>query len=486
MLIESSAAPAVFSIFEELSRIPRGSFHIDAVSDWLVAFAESHGLQAIQDADKNVIVIKQADPGFEDVPGLILQGHMDMVCAKETGSTHDFTKDPLALYVEDGFLKAKETTLGADDGIAIAYALAVMTDPDVKSGRLEAVFTVNEEVGLLGAESLDTSLLTGTSMINIDSSEEGSITAGCAGGMTASVDFDMDISPSDVPAYRLTVSGLNGGHSGEQIHEGLANANLILKDLLRNLYQEVQIRLVSIQGGVADNAIPASAEALIRIPDEEHEKAEKCIATLQNLLRIRYAGIDDHIMVTLQPCSTDTAACFSDDSVARLLQFLSQAPNGVIKMSEDMEGLVETSLNLGTIRTEGAQIQLLYSLRSSVDADKEALYEHLAILAANQKGKPKRLSAYPGWKFNKDSKLQSLFREVYRSMYGKELAVRAIHAGLECGIFSGKMPGLDCVSMGPDVFDLHTTGERMSVASAERCYLFLKEIIRKFSAEIKH
>ena len=485
MVTENLKPAEVFEIFEEISRIPHGSYNIDAISDWIVAYAQTQGFQCIQDRDKNVIVIKAADEGYEDVPALIVQGHMDMVCSKEPGIEHDFTKDSLKLYVEDGFLKAKGTTLGADDGIAIAFALAAMSDSSIKTGRIEAVFTVNEEVGLLGAQSLDTSRLTGKYMINIDSAEEGHITVGCAGGLTANIKFPTEKEETKHPAYRLDISGLNGGHSGEQIDQGLANANMLLKDLLLNLNEEVDLQVSSISGGIADNAIPAHAEAVIYLSDQELEKAKKLVAMMSDLIRIRYAGIDDHIHITLLPYETKDHSFISKSSFANILNFMTDVPNGVMKMSRDIEGLVETSLNLGVIDTGEDDVTFIISIRSSVEEEKQALYERVAVIAANYKGKSEKTSEYPGWQFNQNSKLRPLFCKIYSEMYGKAMKVEAIHAGLECGIFSGKIKGLDSVSMGPDVFDLHTTTERLSIESAKRTYAFFTEILKSFSKEIK-
>ena len=481
MILKDLEPKKVFEIFEKISSIPHGSFNIDAISDWIVDFAKEHRLDYIQDDDKNVIVRRKASKGFENVPTLILQGHIDMVCSKEPDIDFDFTKDPLDLYIDGDFLKARGTTLGADDGVSVAYALALLTDTDLKCGELEAVFTVNEEVGLLGAASIAEGNIKGRYMINIDSCEENSIIVSCAGGQDAEIKFNYKKEKCNQQAYVLKVGGLNGGHSGEQINQGLGNANKILFDILTILGKSMELRVAQIEGGVADNVIPSNAEAVILLDNNECSFVEDILNALNSAYKEKYKDTDANIQISLVKSDDKYSEMIDADSLLNILSFVNEAPNGVVKMSADMEGLVESSLNFGIISTKEDYVSLIYSMRSSIDEDKKKLFELIKDITKANNGIVEDLGGYPGWEYNKDSFIRPVFMEVFNEMYGKDLRVEAIHAGLECGIFAGKIKDLDCVSMGPDVFDLHTTKERLSISSAKRTYEFLRNVIIRFS-----
>lgn len=485
MISEKLEPKKVFEIFEQIASIPHGSYNIDAISDWIVSFAKDHDLKYIQDADKNVIVIRDASAGYEDVPTLMLQGHIDMVCAKDQGVEFDFTKDPLDLYIDGDFLKARGTTLGADDGVFVAYALAILTDPDIKLGKIEGVFTVNEEVGLLGAASIDENNLTGKYMINIDSCEENSIIVSCAGGQDAEIQIAYNTEECLEPVYKIDISGLSGGHSGEQINQGLANANKVLIQVLSEINNSFDLKLSKLEGGVADNVIPSHAEALIHLSESQYNIVSDLIKSLNTSLKNEYKNTDGNIQISLFPSNEAAISVFEKDAVNKILIFVNTAPNGVVKMSEDIEGLVETSLNLGIISTEEDYVSFIYSMRSSIDSDKQALFDKLTDIAVSCDAVVENLGGYPGWEFKKESVLRPIFEKVFENTYNKKLKVEAIHAGLECGIFAGKINNLDCVSMGPDVFDLHTTTERLSISSAKRTYEFLINVLKCFSEEMK-
>ena len=485
MIIENLEPQNVFSIFKEFSAIPHGSYNIDAISDWVVDFAAKHGLYAVQDDDKNVVVRREASKGFESVPTIMLQGHLDMVCAKENDVEFDFTRDALDLYIDGDFLKARGTTLGADDGVFIAFALAILTDTSLNTGAIEAVFTVNEEVGLLGAASINPELMSGKYMINIDSPEESSIVVSCAGGQDADIILPVKKVSSNDKCYMLQVTGLKGGHSGEHINKGLANANIILTDTLHELSGTVNLKLVSVEGGVADNVIPSFASAIIQLNCTEYETVLESLSSINETLKERFNNTDDGINVSLIDIENEYEYVYDNKTTNTLISLIQTAPNGVVNMSPDIEGLVETSLNLGIISNNNDEIKLTYSLRSSIDEEKENLFSRLSAIALSHGALVKDMGSYPGWKFNKNSVLQKIFKKVYFDSYGKELRVEAIHAGLECGIFSGKIEGLDCVSMGPDVFDIHTCNERLSISSTQRSYEYLKNVLISFSEEMK-
>lgn len=475
----------VFEIFEQIASIPHGSFNVDAISDWIVEFAKKNDLECYQDKDKNVIVRRKASKGYENSPTLILQGHIDMVCSKEPDIDFDFSKDSLDLYVDGDFLKARGTTLGADDGVFVAYALALLSDESFESCELEAIFTVNEEVGLLGAASIDANKIKGHYMINIDSCEENSIIVSCAGGQDAEIKFRFKKEKCNLSAYSLKVTGLSGGHSGEQINHGLGNANEILVDILRIIAKSNELRISSIEGGVADNVIPSNCEAIIHLEADEAIFLKDIINALDYAYKEKYKDTDSGVSILLNKKESAAKEIIAGESLVNILNFVAEAPNGVVKMSGEMEGLVETSLNFGIISTEEDYVSLIYSMRSSIDKEKEKLFDLIKSIAEMNSGELTDLGGYPGWKYNKESELRPVFEEVFESMYEKKLKVEAIHAGLECGIFAGKIKNLDCVSMGPDVFDLHTTKERLSLSSAKRTYEFLKNVIKCFSEKMK-
>lgn len=462
--------------FKEMCAIPHGSGNTKMISDYLVKFAEDHNLEHYQDDANNVIIIREASEGCEDKPAVIIQGHMDMVAVSDPGKSIDMTTEGLTLIEEGDFLHADGTSLGGDDGIAVAYGLALLSDTEHSFPRLELVVTVDEEVGMLGADVIDLSPCKGTTMLNIDSEEEGYFLVSCAGGARIDMHFPMEEIPGDIGAvYKITVDGLIGGHSGTEINKGRANAIVLMGQILKKLYDaKLLIGFNDIKGGTADNAICNSCEAVILCKPIEPELFEI----------IKFEVLEKYLSVeTNARLSLDRLAQNAEDykwyknKDACICSFLTNLPNGVISMSRDIEGLVETSLNQGLISMTSEGVDLGISVRSNIDEKKKELLDTLIEVGRVHNATYKIHGEYPGWAYRKDSPLRDKMISVYREMYGKEPVVMALHAGLECGVFAKKIPGLDCVSFGPDMIDIHTTKERMSLSSAARVWEFILKVL---------
>ena len=466
----------VFTFFEEICAIPHGSGNTKQISDYLKAFAEDRSLEVYQDQWNDVIIIKEAPPGYERAEPVILQGHMDMVCEKAPGCPKDMEREGLDLMVEGDTISAKDTTLGGDDGIALAVALALLDDESLPHPRLECVFTVDEETGMDGAINIDLSMLRGRRMLNLDSEEEGVFTVSCAGGnrTTCVLPIRREVCPWE--GVEVTVSGLDGGHSGAEIHRGLGNACMLLGRALATIAEETEVRLVSVTGGLKDNAIPREAAALLVAADarEAVSAAEK----LNAVLKEEYRATDAGVTLTAIPAAAEGTP-MDADATARIISFLTCAPNGVQVMSGDIPGLVQTSLNLGILKTEEETVTAAFCVRSSVETQKAMVTQRLTHLASLCGGTASVWGDYPGWAYRADSPLRELLGEVYRAQQGKEPRVEAIHAGLECGLFAGKLPGLDCVSIGPDLEEIHTTREKMHIASVQRLWALVTETLAR-------
>ena len=476
----------VFRFFEEISAIPRGSRDTKRISDYLVAFAKERDLKVIQDEVNNVIIFQPGTPGYEESEPVILQGHMDMVCEKTSDSTHDFKNDGLELYVEDGFLKAKDTTLGGDDGVAVAMALALMDSEDIPHPPIEAVFTVDEEIGMLGAVAMDCSSLKSRLMLNLDSENEGHFLVGCAGGMMVECVFPAERRRWSGKVVSVHVNGVTGGHSGVEIQKQGANANVILGRVLYALKKKVAFNVICVDGGLKDNAITRSSRAILMLAPGEEEIFMDIIKEQQEIITKEYHKTDANMSIEgfLEVSKEDEASAAGKMPLTEacgnaVIAALRTFPWGVQKMSQDMEGLVQTSLNPGILATKEDEISLTFSVRSSVASEKEELYERLVCLTESLGGKVNRSSDYPAWEYVEDSKLRILMGDTYREMYKKEPVMEVIHAGVECGLFSEKMPGLDCVSYGPDIFDIHTPQERLSISSTKRIYEYTVEVLKR-------
>ena len=474
-ILEHLEPRGVFRFFEELCAIPHGSSNTKAVSDWLMDFARERGLEAYQDGLNNVIIIKEATSGYESAEPVILQGHMDMVCEKAPGCAKDMEKEGLDLAVDGDAVYAEGTTLGGDDGIAVAMALAILDADDIPHPRLEAVFTVDEEIGMLGATALDVSMLRGRRMLNLDSEEEGVFTVGCAGGNLTQCTLPLTRAPYAGKALTVTVGGLRGGHSGAEIDKGLGNANMLMGRLLYAASRKAELRLVEVNGGLKDNAIPRETVATLVTTDPEAVLA--VCRELDAQLKNEYRTTDPNVFVT---AAESTASLpMDDDTTRRVLCFLTCAPNGIQAMSADMPGLVQTSLNLGILKTEKDAVIASFCVRSSIDGQKQMLVERLTCMTEALGGTVEVFGDYSGWEYRPDSPLRELLVEVFAQQYGHAPRIEAIHAGVECGIFSGKLPGLDCVSMGPDLTEIHTCREKLYISSVQRLWTMVLETLKR-------
>lgn len=466
----------VFHFFEEICQIPHGSRNTKKISDYLAGFAARRNLECHQDDTNNIVIFKAASEGYENSAPVILQGHMDMVCEKAPDCQKDMEKEGLDLVLDGDTAYAKGTTLGADDGIAVAMGLALLDDETIPHPPLEVVFTVDEEIDMLGANTLDVSLLKGRRLINLDSEEEGIFTVGCAGGATTQCNLPVTREKTAGKAYTVKLSGLVGGHSGAEIHKGHGNANGLLARVLLHLAGTLDYELVSFTGGRKDNAIPVEAEAVL-VTDDGDGLSQACkefAEVLHNELRVREPGL----MLTVSPAAAGELP-MTKESRDRVLCLLTNLPNGVQVMSADIPGLVQTSLNLGVVRTEKNQLTARSLLRSSLDSEKYMLVEKITSLAARLQGCVEISNEYPGWEYTPVSPLRDLFVQVYREQYGKDPKVETIHAGLECGLFAAKLPGLDSVSLGPTLTDIHTYRERLHIASIQRTWKLVLEVLRR-------
>lgn len=475
-ILEHLEPRGVFRFFEEMCAIPHGSANTKAVSDWLMAFARERGLEAYQDQLNNVIIIKEATAGYENAPAVILQGHMDMVCEKAPDCEKDMEKEGLDLAVDGDTVYARGTTLGGDDGIAVAMALELLDADDIPHPRLEAVFTVDEEIGMLGAVGMeDVSMLRGRRMLNLDSEVEGVFTVSCAGGNLTKCTLPVRRETFGAEFLTVTVGGLRGGHSGVEIDKGLGNACMLLGRVLTACGRETALRLVSVSGGLKDNAIPREASAVVAAADAREIRA--VCARLDAELKNEYRTTDPEVFVSVRDGGAGLP--MDEDSTRRILAFLTCAPNGIQAMSADIPSLVQTSLNLGILTTGDETVDASFCVRSSVDSQKQMLVERLECLTETLGGSVGVFGDYSGWEYRSDSPLRELLVEVFTEQYGHAPKIEAIHAGVECGIFAGKLPGLDCVSMGPDLTEIHTCRERLHIASVQRLWAMVLETLKR-------
>ncbi len=468
----------VFHYFEDLTRIPHGSTNTKQISDYCVRFAKDHGLKYIQDEHNNVILFKEGTPGYEASDPVIIQGHLDMVCEKTPESTIDFMKDPLEISVDGDFVHANGTTLGGDDGIAVAYAMAILAADDIPHPPLEVVFTVDEEIGMLGAAAMDLSMLKGKTVLNIDSEQEGILLASCAGGATAKVVVPMTYTQSELLQYEVVISGLKGGHSGVEIDKCRANSNMLMGRLLYGLSKEMGFSINGLRGGLKDNAIPVETTVQLFVPQGAGAQLEAYLKNYESVIQNEYKTADPDIRVTFRPAGMQKASVLDGVSQTAVIFLLMNLPNGIQAMSADIPGLVETSLNLGILTLDEA-FMASFSVRSSVSTARAALLDKLEFLSEFFDGKLEVSGMYPAWEYKKDSRLRDVMVEVYKDQYGKEPEVQALHAGVECGILSGKIDGLDCISYGPNMYDIHTVKERLSISSAQRVWEYTLEILKR-------
>ena len=470
---------SVFGYFEELCKIPHGSGNMEKISQFCVDFAKEQGLEYIQDDMKNVILIKEATPGYEMCEPLIIQGHLDMVCEKRPDKEKDFLTEGLDLCTDGELIWADGTTLGGDDGIAVAFGLALLADKELSHPRLEVVLTVDEETGLYGAEAIDLSMLKGKKLINIDSEDEGVFTVGCAGGLMLVCKIPMFTEEVEGTVYELKVTGLLGGHSGAEIHKGRANANVVLGRVLQTLDKKVGVDIIKMEGGSKDNAIPRLASAEILISAENAEKLAEAVNAEEAVLKNELHASDAGVTLELTAKGNKAAEVLDATSKITVLHALNNIPNGIQAYSMDIEGLVETSLNMGIMSQDCEELKMSFAVRSSVESAKYYLTERTALFVEMLGGTVETQGDYPGWAYRPESALRDRFVAVYERMYGKKPVVEAIHAGLECGMFSNKIEDLDCISVGPNMHNVHTSEETLEVASVQRVWEFLCEVIKE-------
>lgn len=469
----------VFRYFEELSSVPRSTFYTKKASDFCVKFAKEHNLEYIQDEVNNVIIKKPGTPGYEDSEPVILQGHLDMVAVKTQESSHDFDNDPLELFVEDGLIGAKGTSLGGDDGIAVAFAMAVLASSDIEHPPIEALFTIDEEIGMGGANAIDLSALKGRKCLNIDSEEEGVLTVGCAGGFIWDTYIPVGRSEESGERISISVSGLLGGHSGGEIQTQRGNAHKIMGRVLNALAKYYDFNLISIGGGSAANVIAQFDTAEIIADVAQKETILRRVGELKEEIFAEFAGQEPDFELTAKILGEETVEAFDADSTSRVIAYLYGAPDGVQTYDRTFPGAVETSLNTGIVETAGEAVRVRFQVRSSVKSKLEDMKDKLSMWCELSDASYELSGEYPAWSYNADSELRPKMVEIYKEMFGSEPSVETTHGGLECGILFGKKPDLDIVSFGPNLLDVHSVKERVDIASTGRSWEYLKEILKR-------
>lgn len=485
MEIKDLKPQAVFAIFDEITRIPRPSKKEDKIRAFILDFAKKHGIAAKTDKVGNVALSIPATPGHEDAPTVILQGHMDMVC-ESNDKTFDFTTQPIPAYVDGEWVRTKGTTLGADNGIGVAASLAIMTDPDLVHGPVEALFTMDEETGMTGANNLGEGMINGQMLLNLDSEDDAEIFVGCAGGVDTQAFFkySRSFAPKDFLYFLIKVEGLKGGHSGGDIHLGRANANKLLARFIFALQGKHEVVVSEIDGGNLRNAIPRAAHAVIGVHTSRKEEVRAALNVYIAELENEYAGLEHDLKITMESVDTPDFAIDQTTSIA-LVRAIYSAPHGVISMSRELEGLVETSTNLASVKMEADNtIVVTTSQRSSVESRKWDIANQVEAHFLLAGAEVKHGDGYPGWQPNLNSPIMKIASDSYEELYGIKPAIKAIHAGLECGLFLTKYPHLDMVSFGPTLRDVHSPSESMHIPAVERFYGQLKRTLEKV-AELK-
>ena len=469
----------VFEYFEKLCAVPHGSHNTKQISDLCVGFAQELGLRWRQDSVNNVVIWKEASPGYENAAPIILQGHIDMVCVKTEDNPKDMAKEGIDLVTDGEWVWADRTTLGGDNGIAVAMILAILADDTLPHPPLEAVFTVDEEVGMDGAFFLDCSDLKGKKLLNLDSEEEGVFTVSCAGGVRLDCFLAGEQESLDGEVgYAITLDGLQGGHSGADIHRGRASANQVMGRVLYSAMERIPgLRLADIRGGKFDNVICSKNQARIAVPASRTEELEGFIQEFDAVLKNEYTGCDDGISLICE--RSELSEALSAEVTFRMLRVLLALPQGVQAMNVDFPGLVQTSLNLGIMGMEEDGLHFSISIRSCIASQKAMMVQRVRAIVAGARGTVSERSNYPGWQYARQSALREDVLEAYKAVSGKEGAIEATHGGLECGLFIEKIPGLDAVSLGPELHDVHSVKERLSVASTRRVYEMVCELLRR-------
>lgn len=473
---------AVLTFFEEISKIPRGSGNEKAISDYLVQFAKERDLEVIQDPSLNVIIKKKGTAGYEDAHTVIIQGHLDMVCEKNQDTVHDFENSPLELMVDGDFIKAKGTTLGADNGIAIAFGMALLDSEHIPHPPIEVLMTTEEETGMGGAMNLSPDNLSGRILINIDSEEEGKLLVSCAGGLRTRVTLPISWEEvhGELAECVIKIRGLKGGHSGMDIDKQRGNANIIMGRILVDLLLKVDYKLGSISGGSKNNAIPREGDVKLYIEKENVGLLKDIINEWDKILKNEYKVSDPDLRVELKIADQhNNVRAFERSCRDKAVKLLYLIPNGIQTMSMDISGLVQSSSNLGVVTTDESSIIYDSAVRSSVKSLKHDISIQTKLIGEVFGAKVEEGAQYPEWQYEQESKVREIFKDVYKRIYGKEAEIVAIHAGVECGLFKEKFKDIDMISFGPDMFDVHTPDERLSISSTERSWSFLLEVLKE-------
>ncbi len=472
----SKTESLVFEHFEELSAIPRGSGNMQKIADYCVDFAKKFDLKYIRDEFNNVVIFKPATKGYENAEPIILQGHLDIVCQKTQDRQIDFLTDSLKIFRDGDFIKADGTTLGGDNGIAVAFILAILSS-DLPHPAIEAVLTTDEEIGLIGATGLNKSILKARKMINIDSEEDDVLTVSCAGGGDVILKLPLKYQNRNGTKITIRIGGLLGGHSGVEIHKGRTNANMLLGKLLGYLNTNSNFEILSVSGGTKANAIPNASTATICC-----ENSENLLLWIDNFKTLYLDDIkknEPDAFISVNEGEKGDYDCLDTASKTRVINLLTKTPDGVVKMSEEIEGLVETSLNMGVLSTENDVTTAILALRSNKQASLENLTEQILNIGKTLEAKSETDGFYPPWEYNPNSPLRELYKKCYYEQNGKEIKVEAIHAGLECAVFSANMQNLDCISVGPNLFDVHTVNEKLSISSTISTFNLLLKVLEK-------
>jgi dipeptidase D len=478
--IKTISPESVWKYFYELTRIPRPTGRMEAVTEFIIDFGKKSGLETRQDKVGNVIIRKPATKGYENRKCVTLQAHLDMVPQKNSDVVHDFTKDPIDAYLDGDWVKARGTTLGADNGIGVAYAMAILADSSIEHGLVEALFTIDEEVGMDGANGLQPGFMKGDIMINCDSEEEGKLFVGCAGGADLNISFQYKkgspLIDGDV-AVRLFLSGLKGGHSGVDIHLGRGNANKLMFRFLKEVVRDYGVRLASIEGGSLRNAIPREAEAVITLPKENVDLLWEAVADYQELYRTEFSGVEENIKFNAE-LAGNPFSLIPEEIQDDLINSIEGCQNGVITMLNDFPGIVESSSNLALVKSDTGKIEIKILARSSSESRKEALLSSLESVFSLAGAKVEFGGAYNGWQPNINSGILITMEKVYSDMFGRKPEVTVMHAGLECGIILGSYPDMDMISIGPDLKHPHSPDEKISVSSVKRTWEFLTAVLK--------
>lgn len=473
----------VFEYFEAISKIPRGSGNEKAISDFMVRFASDLGLEVQQDDAYNIYIKKPATPGYEHLPTVILQGHMDMVCEKNKEVIHDFEKDGLELIVDGDWVRANGTTLGGDDGIAIAMQMAILADNEIRHPALECFMTTDEERGMTGVSNMHPEYLQGKVLINIDNETEGEFIVSCAGGAKAyaTLNYERESVYEGAEVYKIKVSGLKGGHSGAEIHHERGNAHLLMGRVLEAIKAECPLQVLHIEGGTKDNVITRECDVWIAIPSEMAAKVTQIVGNMEGVFKSEYSVQDAELTVTCEK-STYEGMAIDAKACETFIAYLLTVPNGVMGYAHHMEGLVETSLNLGIVQMEEGCIRFASAVRSSVASRKAEILMKLKTLSSCLGMHFEIKGDYPAWQYDSTSHIRELAVDLYEKMYNKKPIVTAIHAGLECGFIAEKCPGVDMISLGPDLQFIHSPEERLSISSTKRVYEYILQLLENLAS----